>query len=279
MKIVRNLEQLRKLEQKIHLDGETIGFVPTMGGLHEGHLSLVDVARKNADKVVVSIFVNPAQFAPHEDFDEYPRTESEDLAKLEARSVDVVYLPIQEDTFPGDFAVKISVGEIGQILEGVARPHFFDGIALVVTKLFMQVKPDVAVFGEKDFQQLHIIKKLVQDLSMPVKILGGKSIREEDGLAMSSRNVYLKEKRSVAPVLFEVIQEVRDRIVTGDADALDWGRREIVARGFERVDYLELRDGGSLEPLEVMGKPAKLIVAAYLEGVRLLDNIEVVNII
>jgi pantoate--beta-alanine ligase len=278
MQIIRTISDLRTELNKYRKNSETIGFAPTMGALHAGHMSLIDIAKKNADKVVVSVFVNPAQFAAHEDFDKYPRPESADLAKLEGQNVDVAYLPTREELYKPGFDIKISVGDIGQELEGLTRPHFFDGVALVLTKLFMQVEPDVAVFGEKDFQQLHVIRKLVDSLDIPVKIIGAPIMREADGLAMSSRNIYLSEaQRKIAPALYQTLQEIRDKIKQGDdvEAALEWGRAIIVGRGFDKVDYLELRDSESLKRVTDIKKSARLLATAYLGTVRLLDNIEI----
>ncbi|MCE3233012.1 MAG: pantoate/beta-alanine ligase [Rickettsiaceae bacterium] len=276
MQIVRNITDLRECLGQYRKEGRTIGFAPTMGALHDGHVSLVDIARKNADKVVVSIFVNPAQFAPHEDFDKYPRTQEADLEKLRQHKTDVVYLPTRTELYPEGFDLKISTGSIGKELEGVARPHFFDGVALVVTKLFMHVMPDVAVFGQKDFQQLHVIEKLVRGFDMPIKIIGAPIMREDDGLAMSSRNVYLSpQARKTAAKLYKTLNDVREKLQS-DADineVLAWGRAALVEAGFERVDYIELRDGVTLMPATDAKISARLLAAVYLEKVRLIDNI------
>lgn len=277
MHIIRTIPALRQHVQSLRTQGDTIGFVPTMGALHEGHISLVKQARNAAKRVVVSIFVNPAQFAPHEDFDAYPRQEAADLAKLEAVGVDVVYLPAREVMYPQSFDISFKTGAIGQQLEGVARPHFFDGVALVVTKLFMQVQPDIAVFGEKDFQQLHVIRKLVSALDIPVQVLGGEIIREENGLAMSSRNAYLSEaERTIAASLYATLQTIVMRLRAGEniTDTLAWGTQHLQETGFARVDYLELRDSHTLAPTH-NPDGARLLVAAYLGKVRLLDNVAV----
>lgn len=278
MQIIRTKEELRAVASALKLQGKKIGFAPTMGALHAGHLSLIDIAKAKSDIVVVSIFVNPAQFAPHEDFDKYPRTEQSDLERLKAASVDIAYLPTRSEIYSENHALKIAVGAIGQELEGIARPHFFDGVALVVNKLFMQVQPDVAVFGEKDFQQLVIIKKLVQDFDIPVEVIGAPIMREEDGLAMSSRNIYLSaDKRAVAANLYKTLLAVKERLLSdkGVAEALAWGREELIKSGFEAVDYLELRSAKDLSNLTNIQEPARLLAVARLCGVRLLDNISI----
>ncbi len=278
MHIIRTKSELRKAISALRKNGKTIGFVPTMGALHDGHLSLVDIARKKSDAVISSIFVNPAQFAPHEDFDKYPRLEQSDLAKLEANAVDVAYLPSVAEMYAEGFSTSISLGAIGKTLEGVTRPHFFDGVALVVSKLFMQVMPDVAVFGEKDYQQLMVIKKLVRELDIQVEVIGAPICREEDGLAMSSRNVYLPaDKRPIAANLYKILNIVKEKLLAGEAvdRALSWGKNELLNVGFEQVDYLELYHAHTLTSLTTLQEPARLLATARLSGVRLLDNIGV----
>lgn len=277
MQVIRTKSELRKTIVEFRKQGKTIGFVPTMGALHDGHLSLVDIAAGKADIVVMSIFVNPAQFAPNEDFDKYPRNEKSDLAKLQGKRVDIVYLPSIEEVYVPGASVAIAVGSIGKELEGVARPHFFDGVALVVTKLFMQVMPDFAVFGQKDYQQLVVIKKLVRELDINVEIIGAAICREGDGLAMSSRNVYLSPvQRAVAQNLYKIMNLVKEKIIAGGdvAAALKWGAGELVKSGFESVDYLELRSADTLMPVSSGGN-ARLLAVARLGGIRLLDNIEI----
>jgi pantoate--beta-alanine ligase len=277
MQIIRNQNELRESINQYRKSG-TIGFAPTMGALHDGHMSLIDLAKKSADRTIVSIFVNPAQFAPHEDFDKYPRQEDADIAKLKNQNVDIVYLPKKEDLYPADFDLKISVGEIGKELEGVTRPHFFDGVALVVTKLFMQIQPDVAVFGEKDFQQLHVIRKLTNSLNIPIKIIDAPIIRESDGLAMSSRNAYLSDnERKIAANIFKTLQEVSDKLKQGNeiTKTLSWGKSTLSERGFTKVDYLELRDSETLKNISNIKQSARLLVAAYLGNIRLIDNLKI----
>jgi len=278
MQIIRTKSKLRKTIKAIKSAGKTIGFVPTMGALHDGHLSLIEHARSKADIVVASIFVNPAQFAPHEDFDKYPRTPQSDVEKLQGCKVDIAYLPGVAEIYGENPSTKISVGAIGQKLEGAFRPHFFDGVALVVAKLFMQVSPDIAVFGEKDFQQLVVITKLVRELDIPVEIIGAPILRENDGLAMSSRNIYLPvAERKIAANLYKILNEVKEKLLAGSEvkAALLWGKNQLLAAGFEQVDYIELCDINGLTPLEKLEKSARLLATARLAGVRLLDNIEI----
>lgn len=276
MQIIRTKSELKKAIGALRAEGRNIGFVPTMGALHDGHLSLVDIAKNKAGAVVVSIFVNPAQFAPNEDFDKYPRLEQSDLAKLETKSVDIAYLPTVPEIYEQGASTTISVGAISKELEGVSRPHFFDGVALVVTKLFMQVRPDIAVFGQKDYQQLVVIKKLVRELDLGIEIIGAPISRETNGLAMSSRNVYLSvEQRNTAASLYKIMNIVKQRIHAGSnvAETLNWGKEQLIASGFESVDYLELRDSTTLSPS--LNFPARLLAVARIGGIRLLDNIEV----
>ncbi|MDA0781743.1 MAG: pantoate--beta-alanine ligase [Rickettsiales bacterium] len=268
---------LRNVVARFRKEGKKIGFVPTMGALHEGHLSLVDIAKQSADIVVVSIFVNPTQFAEGEDFDKYPRTIEDDKKKLQTKNVDIVYLPSKEEMYPQGFDIKISVGQIAKELEGVTRPHFFDGVALVVNKLFMQVQPDIAVFGQKDYQQLHVIRKLVAAFDIAVKVIGADIVREKNGLAMSSRNRYLSdEKRELAANLYRIMNEVANNIKKGSSfeKALYWGKEELQKAGFTKVDYLEIRNPQTL--LKTDSLPARLLAAVYLDEVRLIDNIQIV---
>lgn len=256
--------------------GKTIGFAPTMGALHDGHLSLMNLARKNADVVVASIYVNPAQFAPHEDFDQYPRQMENDCAMLENIGVDAVYLPSKADIYPQGIDEHFSVGEIGQILEGQPRPHFFNGVGQVVLRLFEQVQPNVAVFGEKDFQQLTIIRKLVKEHNLPINIIGAPIIREADGLAMSSRNVYLlPEHRVIAPALYRVLKETAEAVREGKTaeEAGEQATQSLLNSGLDSVDYVELRDAVTLGKWGGDITHGRLLAAARLGSTRLIDNI------
>lgn len=264
---------------KSYIKNRKIGFVPTMGALHEGHLSLVREAKKQADYTLASIFVNPAQFAAHEDLDRYPRQEQQDIALLEQAGADAVFLPKVSALYPEGFSTTIHVGPIGQILEGEVRPHFFDGVALVVTKLLLLVEPTVAVFGEKDYQQLIIIKKLVNELNLNTVIVGAPIIRDPDGLAMSSRNAYLTaSERKIAPLLYRVLHDTMLQLkgpsVNSDAILLN-AKEKLLTYGFSAVDYIALCDANTLNPLINVTAPARLLAAARLDSIRLIDNVPI----
>ncbi|MBR9826237.1 MAG: pantoate--beta-alanine ligase [Alphaproteobacteria bacterium] len=260
-------------------EGLSVGFVPTMGALHDGHLSLVRLAKAHTDRVVASIFVNPKQFAAGEDLDTYPRTVIDDAEKLATAKCDLIFLPDNATMYPEEFDTSVRIGGPGQGLEASERPHFFHGVATVVAKLFNQVRPDVAVFGEKDYQQLLVIKKLVKDLDFPVDIIPGEIVREADGLAMSSRNAYLDaDQRQRAGELNKILQRFRDRLEAGEAhgsaqtDALEEARRI-----FDAVDYLEARHASNLALMTAgpINAPARLLAAVRLGETRLLDNFAV----
>ena len=257
--------------------GKSIALVPTMGALHAGHLSLVTLAKSKADRVVVSIFVNPIQFGPREDFNTYPRDEAGDIEKLRAAGADLVFAPNTAEMYPAGFSTKVSITDLTEDLCGANRPNHFDGVATVVTKLLLQCAPDMAIFGEKDYQQLLVIKHLVRDLNVPVEILGGDIVREKDGLALSSRNAYLSPaERKTAPLLHQTISEVAAALVRGKgADAACVaGRFKLEAAGF-RVDYIAVRDPDTLKPLSGPVKHARVLAAAYLGKTRLIDNVPV----
>ena len=256
---------------------KSIALVPTMGALHAGHLSLVTLAKNKADRIVVSIFVNPIQFAPREDFNTYPRDEAGDIEKLGKAGADLVFMPDTAEMYPGGFSTKVSIGDLTEDLCGANRPNHFDGVATVVTKLLLQCTPDMAIFGEKDYQQLLVIKHLVRDLNIPVEILGGEIVRENDGLALSSRNAYLSpSERETAPLLHQTISEVAASLARGEgADAACVaGRFKLEAAGF-RVDYVAVRDPDTLKPLTGPVKRARVLAAAYLGKTRLIDNVPV----
>jgi pantoate--beta-alanine ligase len=276
-RIVRALPALRRSVAQFRGGGETIALVPTMGALHEGHLALVRLARKRARRVIVSIFVNPAQFAPNEDFASYPRSLTTDLAMLEG--VEAVWAPGVDTIYPPGFATQIlpqGPAKVG--LEDAFRPHFFAGVATVVTKLLVQCAPDIAVFGEKDFQQLKVVTRLARDLDLPVKIVAAPIVREKDGLAMSSRNAYLSPaERAAAPTLHRVLKECARQIAAGEriARVLDEGGRAIEQAGFA-LDYLEARHAESLAKVDsVTDGPLRLLAAAKLGRTRLIDNVGV----
>lgn len=277
VKIVRTVRDLRKVTAKWRKAGKTVALVPTMGALHAGHISLVRLAKKKADKAVVSIFVNPTQFAPHEDLARYPRDEAGDLEKLAKVGADLVWSPSVEEMYPEGTSTRIEAGSAAADLEGAFRPHHFGGVATVCCKLFNQVTPDFAIFGEKDYQQLLVIKHLVRDLNVPVEVLGGDIVREKDGLALSSRNAYLSPaERKTAPLLHQTISEVAAALARGEgADAACVaGRFKLEAAGF-RVDYIAVRDPDTLKPLSGPVKHARVLAAAYLGKTRLIDNVPV----
>ncbi|MDT2024200.1 pantoate--beta-alanine ligase [Methylocella sp. CPCC 101449] len=259
--------------------GETIALVPTMGALHAGHISLAQLAKRKARRAVASVFVNPTQFAPHEDFAKYPRTFEADLERLTAAGIDAVFSPTPQVMYPSGFATTVSLeGPAKADLEDRFRPTHFAGVATVVAKLLIQSAADVAIFGEKDFQQLAVIRQMAKDLDLPVEIIGAPTVREHDGLAMSSRNVYLDtEERRRAPLLHATLQDVARRIAAGEeADAaLATGRQALADAGFV-LDYLELRDAASLAVVaKPFMQPLRLLVAAKLGKTRLIDNIAV----
>ncbi|MBN9582139.1 MAG: pantoate--beta-alanine ligase [Afipia sp.] len=275
--IARSLQSLHRARTELGRRNATVALVPTMGALHDGHISLVRLARRRAKKVVVSIFVNPTQFAAHEDLGSYPRTWKADLAKLTAEGVDLVWHPDAKTMYPDGFATRIAPeGPALAGLEDRFRPHFFGGVATVVAKLFTQVRPDMALFGEKDFQQLKVVSRMARDLDLGVKVIGGAIVRERDGLAMSSRNVYLSpEERSAAPVLFRTLKDTAKRLRGGDRlkAALADGAEAIGRAGFV-LDYLEARHADTLAPVSSLTDgPVRLLVAAKLGTTRLIDNI------
>ena len=277
--IVRTIPALLRARSDLRKRSATVGLVPTMGALHDGHLSLVRLAKKRADKVAVSVFVNPTQFAAHEDLGSYPRTWKADLAKLTAEGVDLIWNPDAKVMYPEGFATRIAPeGPAVAGLEDRFRPHFFGGVATVVAKLFSQVRPDVALFGEKDFQQLKVVTRMARDLDLGVRVIGAPIIRERDGLAMSSRNVYLSPtERRQAPVLFATLKATAKRVRDGAPlqSALKDGAVAITRAGFT-LDYLEARHAETLEPVTSRGEgPIRLLVAARLGTTRLIDNIKV----
>jgi len=276
--ILRSVASLRLQVAQWRKAGLRVAFVPTMGALHDGHLSLVKAGLAEADRVVVSIFVNPTQFGPNEDFAAYPRTEEADVAKLEGAGAHAVFAPSVEEMYPAGAATTVHVAGVSDGLCGTFRPGHFDGVATVVSKLLNQAQPDVALFGEKDFQQLQVIRRLVKDLDIPVAVRGVPTLRETDGLAMSSRNAYLNpEERAIAPALHRTLSEAAARLQAG-AEAepvLKDGIAALLAAGFGSVDYLELRAAEDLLPLNRLDRPARLIAAARLGRARLIDNLPV----
>lgn len=278
--IVRFVKDLRARVADWRSEGETIALVPTMGALHAGHRSLVEYVRDKAERTIVSIFVNPAQFAPTEDLAAYPRDETDDLRQLGELGVDLVYIPSVDEMYPENFSTRIDVAGITSGLCGVTRPHHFPGVATVVCKLFTQVAPQIAVFGEKDFQQLRVLQRMTRDLDLPVEVIGAPTIRETDGLAMSSRNAYLTaDERAIAPMLHRTLNEVASDIGSGRAiaEAIAIGHERLTNAGFD-IDYLEARDTENLRPLEPGDtSPARMFVAANLGKTRLIDNIPILR--
>jgi pantoate--beta-alanine ligase len=277
--IVRTIPALRRAVDGLRAKKASIALVPTMGALHEGHVSLVRLAKRRARRVVVSIFVNPAQFAPSEDFGSYPRTWKADVGKLAAEDVDLIWNPDVKTMYPDGFATRILTdGPATAGLEDRFRPHFFGGVATVVGKLFTQVRPDFAIFGEKDFQQLRVVTRMAADLDLGVKVIGSRTVRERDGLAMSSRNVYLSpEERRAAPVLFRAMKESAHRLRAGDdVEAAMAGGVEMVTGAGFTVDYFELRHAETLAPIASAGDgPLRILVAAKIGQTRLIDNMAV----
>jgi pantoate--beta-alanine ligase len=258
--------------------GEQIGVVPTMGALHEGHLSLARAAKKDCQRVVTTIFVNPMQFNNPDDLKQYPRSEAADVALLARVGVDVVFIPQPDEVYPGGFATTVSVGGVSEPLEGRMRPGHFDGVATVVTKLFGMTEAQHGYFGQKDWQQLQVVRALVRDLNLPVTVVGCETIRDPDGLAMSSRNARLTpEGRAKAGVLFAALTTAATDIRAGQSDrmAIREAAEAVRAAGFERVEYIELRDAGTLMPSDDPRRPRRMLAAAWLDGVRLIDNIPV----
>ena len=276
-KVARTLRALDRARAEFR--SATVALVPTMGALHAGHLALVRRARQRAERVIVSIFVNPTQFAPHEDLASYPRTFADDLAALARERVDLVWAPSVAVMYPDGFATRIAPEGAAKVgLEDAFRPHFFGGVATVVAKLFLQCRPDFAFFGEKDFQQLKVVTRLARDLDLRMRVIGIPTVREPDGLALSSRNAYLSEaERAVAPVLYRTLKTCAQDISAGSSVArvLTGGGKAIAAAGFA-LDYLEARNAETLAPLSKGGdEPVRLLVAARLGRTRLIDNIGV----
>lgn len=258
--------------------GDTINLVPTMGALHAGHLSLVKAAETEGARVIVSIFVNPKQFNNPDDLSSYPRTELEDAEKLAPFKVDAIYVPGPEDIYPDGFATNVSVAGVSEGLCGAHRPGHFDGVATVVAKLLLQTGADRAFFGEKDYQQLQVVKRLVRDLDIPTEIIGCPTIRGEGGLALSSRNALLSnEELERSAAIYRALEQAGKRLEAGEdlAAAFKQAKTDILAAGFQEVEYLELRDCETFEPVEKVTQPARLLVAARIGDVRLIDNIPV----
>jgi len=279
IEVARVPEAVRRRVEAWQRDGATVALVPTMGALHEGHRTLVRAARAGADRVVVSIFVNPRQFAPTEDLATYPRTETEDLAALTAEGADLAWVPAPDVVYPPGFQTTVKAGPLGQPMEGEHRPGFFDGVATVVAKLFALVRPHRAYFGEKDYQQLLVVTRMAADLDLGVEVVPVATVREADGLALSSRNIGLSpEQRAVAPVLHRTLVRMAARLADGASvpeAEVAWGRERLAHAGFVAVDYLDVRDPRNLEPVTRAAVPARILAAARLGPVRLIDNVPV----
>ena len=275
---VRTVSELRQVIGEWRRAGLSVGLVPTMGALHEGHFSLVDRSVMENDRTCVSLFVNPKQFSPTEDFDLYPRNEAADAQALQCRGANVLFAPLVEEMYPADAATSVSVPGLGDVLEGEFRDGFFTGVATVVSKLLIQSMADRAYFGDKDYQQLRVIRRLTADLNIPVQIIGCPIIREEDGLALSSRNAYLTtEERAIAPALHAVLLKMVAAIQSGadSASAVQDGTQHLLSVGFMKVDYLAVVDPETLLPLSSATGPCRVLGAAWLGKTRLIDNVGV----
>ena len=278
MQIIREINALRGAVEAIRRGGGPVALVPTMGALHAGHMALVREAKRLGAEVVASIFVNPTQFGPAEDLSTYPRREAADAEMLEAEGCAILWAPDVATMYPTGHSTRVKVGGVSNDLDGVARPGHFEGVATVVVKLLNQVQPDIALFGEKDYQQLAVIRRMVADLDLPVRIVGVPTQRDADGLALSSRNAYLSAQdrraaRALPRAMVEAAQRIRDG---GDvADALRQAREALESAGFGPIDYVELRDAATLEPVASLGRPSRLLAAARIGRTRLIDNLAV----
>ena len=278
MQIIRTIGDLAPALRPWRETGEIIALVPTMGALHAGHMALIDAAKAECDRVAASIFVNPLQFGPTEDLDRYPRQEAEDARLLEHHGCDLVWLPTADQLYPPGFATSVSVSGVSERWDGAARPGHFAGVATVVAKLFTAVRPDMAFFGEKDFQQLAVIRRMEADLNLGVTVRGVPTVRDADGLALSSRNAYLSaDERQRALALPQALEQAREAILGGEPveAALDDARRKLADAGFSRIDYFALVDAATLEPLAEASGEMRLIAAATVGTTRLIDNIAV----
>ena len=276
--VVRSVAAMRREVTRWKAVGETVGVVPTMGALHAGHLALVRSALATCDRVIVTIFVNPIQFAANEDLDSYPRGEAEDLAKLSELGADLVFSPGMEEMYPDGFATSVEVKGLTEVLCGAGRPHHFGGVATVVSKLFIQSQADRAYFGKKDFQQYLIVARMARDLDIPVEVVPVETVREADGLAMSSRNVYLSDvHRAIAPAIYKTISAVASAIRGGDDSvvAVAKGVRTLIEAGIERVEYLDIRDARTMSEEWMEGRDARVFTAVHLGKTRLIDNVAV----
>ena len=274
--VIRDLEWLRARVREWRRAGEIIGLVPTMGALHQGHVALARTAKAACDRVIVTIFVNPKQFNNSEDLAKYPRTEEADARLLSPLGVDVIFAPNPETVYPHDFSTTVSVSGVSEGLCGAFRPGHFDGVATVVAKLFLMTQADKAFFGEKDYQQLLVVRRMARDLNIAIEVVGCPTVRETDGLALSSRNRRLTaEERRIAPALHRTLREAAEAIddAVPVTEALDTARTSLLDKGFSRIEYIELRAAEDLTLMPVHNRPARLLAAAWLGNVRLIDNI------
>ena len=276
--VARTVAAMREHVAFWKAEGNLVAVVPTMGALHDGHLALVRAAQRDCRRVIVTIFVNPTQFAAEEDLDAYPRCEAADLAKLQALGADLAFLPDGDQMYPDGFATNVRVEGLTEVLCGLGRPVHFGGVATVVNKLFNQSQADRAYFGEKDYQQFLIGRRMARDLDIPIEVLPVPTVREPDGLAMSSRNVYLsKAQRAVAPVLYKVLSGMATRMTQGETAyaAITWGRAALDSAGFDRIEYLDVRDAKTLAPINGTARNARVFIAAHMGEIRLIDNVAV----
>ncbi|WP_420403713.1 pantoate--beta-alanine ligase [Nisaea sp.] len=276
MDIIRTKADLRKRVNSWRSTGETVALTPTMGAIHEGHLSLVRLGLERADRCVGTIFINPRQFGPNEDFATYPRDEDGDFAKFAAAGCSAVYAPAPEEIYGSGYKTEVVVREISDVMEGASRPGFFTGVATVVSKLLIQAMPDIAIFGEKDFQQLAVIRTMARDLDLPMEILGAPTVRKADGLALSSRNAYLSaDERRIAPALYAAMVAAAATVRNGTAPdvAAAQAREAALAAGFQEVDYIDIRDQDSFIPAIAPGENLRIFAAARLGTCRLIDNL------
>ena len=278
MEVVRTIAELRQHTSRWRIAGQTIGLIPTMGALHNGHLSLIKLAQGKCDRVIATIFVNPRQFLPNEDFDEYPRNEESDIQKLIEMGVDLLFAPKAPEMYQPDASTTVVISKLTDCLCATSRPGFFDGVGTVVTKLLIQALPDLAIFGEKDYQQLLVIKRLTRDLDIPVEIIGAPTIREADGLAVSSRNVFLSQtNRETASKVFEILKKTATAIAQGNdvLVACEEARSELILAGFSEIDYFEARHSETLELIQNFENSGRLFAAVWLGSTRLIDNLEI----
>ena len=278
MEVVRTIAELRQHTSRWRIAGQTIGLIPTMGALHNGHLSLIKLAQGKCDRVIATIFVNPRQFLPNEDFDEYPRNEESDIQKLIEMGVDLLFAPKVSEMYRPDASTTVVISKLTDCLCATSRPGFFDGVGTVVTKLLIQALPDLAIFGEKDYQQLLVIKRLTRDLDIPVEIIGAPTIREADGLAVSSRNVYLSQtNRETASKVFEILKKTATAIALRNdvLAACKEARTGLILAGFSEIDYFEARHSETLELIQNFENNGRLFAAVWLGSTRLIDNLEI----